>query len=166
MRKFLISILCGLMIFSAPQTTSDQEVQTPQNEIATETEPKEVPVIVPKYKSLGTFKVTAYCSCMICCEENALNRPVDSNGNTIVYGSTGEVLTPQYSIAVDPRVIPYGTEVVFNNGNTYKAQDCGGAIKENRIDLYFSDHQSALNWGVQYHEVFVKNTVQTMFTTR
>ena len=105
--------------------------------------------------SLGKFKLTAYCSCEICCNKWALNRPIDENGNEIVYGSIGERLSEGYSIAVDPSVIPYGTEVIIN-GYTYKAQDCGGAIKGNRIDVYFEDHNRALEFGVQHAEVFVK----------
>ena len=105
--------------------------------------------------SLGEFRLTAYCSCELCCGKWALNRPIDENGDEIVYGAIGERLTEGYSIAVDPKVIPYRTEVIIN-GHTYKAQDCGGAIKGNRIDVYFEDHQAALNFGVQYAEVFVK----------
>ncbi len=108
----------------------------------------------PEYTSLGEFLITAYCSCEICCDHYALDRPKDENGNEIVKGSIGEVLTPEYSIAIDPKVIPYGTEVMFG-GNTYLSQDCGGKIKGKRIDVYFSDHQSALEWGKQYHEVFI-----------
>ena len=104
---------------------------------------------------LGEFKLTAYCSCEICCNEYAYNRPIDGNGNSIVYGAIGEELKEGYSIAVDPTVIPYRTEVIIN-GHTYKAQDCGGAIKGNRIDIYFEDHDKALEFGVQYADVFVK----------
>lgn len=104
---------------------------------------------------LGEFKLTAYCSCEICCNEYAYNRPIDGNGNSIVYGAIGEELKEGYSIAVDPTVIPYRTEVIIN-GHTYKAQDCGGAIKGNRIDIYFEDHNKALEFGVQYADVFVK----------
>lgn len=100
--------------------------------------------------SLGNFKLTAYCSCSLCCGKWANNRP-----NGIVYGAIGEELKEGYSIAVDPTVIPYRTEVVIN-GHTYKAQDCGGAIKGNRIDVYFEDHNDALKFGVQYAEVFIK----------
>lgn len=100
--------------------------------------------------SLGNFKLTAYCSCQLCCGKWANNRP-----NGIVYGAIGEELKEGYSIAVDPTVIAYRTEVIIN-GHTYKAQDCGGAIKGNRIDVYFDDHQTALNFGVQYAEVFIK----------
>lgn len=110
---------------------------------------------VVKPVSLGEFKLTAYCSCEICCNKWALNRPRDENGNEIVYGAIGERLQEGYSIAVDPTVIPYRTEVIIN-GHTYKAQDCGGAIKGNRIDVYFSSHEDALEFGVKYAEVFVK----------
>lgn len=105
--------------------------------------------------SLGEFKLTAYCSCSICCGKWANNRPVDEDGNEIVYGAIGERLKEKYSIAVDPTVIPYRTEVIIN-GHTYKAQDCGKAIKGNRIDVYFENHNDALEFGIQYAEVFVK----------
>jgi 3D (Asp-Asp-Asp) domain-containing protein len=104
---------------------------------------------------IGNFKLTAYCSCYECCDEYALNRPVDENGNEIVYGAIGEVLTEGYSIAVDPDVIPYGTEVIID-GATYKAQDCGGAIDGNEIDVYFADHKKAQEFAVQYKDVYLK----------
>lgn len=100
--------------------------------------------------SLGNFKLTAYCSCELCCGKWAYNRP-----NGVVYGAIGEELKEGYSIAVDPTVIAYRTEVIIN-GHIYKAQDCGGAIKGNRIDVYMSDHNKALKFGVQYAEVFIK----------
>ena len=99
--------------------------------------------------SLGKFKLTAYCPCEECCGKWANNRP-----DGIVYGAIGEELKEGYSIAVDPNVIKYRTEVIIN-GKTYKAQDCGGAIKGNRIDVYFENHNDALEFGVQYAEIFV-----------
>ena len=105
--------------------------------------------------SLGEFKLTAYCSCSLCCGIWANNRPIDENGDEIIYGAIGERLEEGYSIAVDSTIIPYRTEVTIN-GHTYKAQDCGGAIKGNRIDVYFEDHNEALKFGVQYAEVFVE----------
>lgn len=88
------------------------------------------------------YKVTAYCPCSTCCGK--------SNGIT----ATGTVATQGRTIAVDPNKIPYGTEVIIN-GHTYVAEDCGGAIKGNKIDLFFDNHQDALNWGVQYLEVTI-----------
>lgn len=102
---------------------------------------------------LGEFKLTAYCSCEKCCGKWALNRP-----NGIVYGASGNELKSGYSIAVDPSVIPYGTEVIIN-GVTCRADDCGGAIKGNRIDVYFNNHKEALEFGVQYANVFMVEEV-------
>ena len=131
------------------QLVGQKELLQNNTKIETETD-REVDTQAVKPVSLGEFKLTAYCSCEICCGEWAYNRP-----NGIVYGAIGEELKENYSIAVDPDVIPYRSEVIIN-GKTYKAQDCGGAIKGNRIDVYFEDHDDALEFGVQYKEVFVK----------
>lgn len=93
-------------------------------------------------QSLGEFKITAYCPCLECSE---------GYGNNT---STGAVATEGRTIAVDPKIIPYGTEVIID-GHRYVAEDCGGAIKQNRIDMYFEDHQEATNFGVQNKEVFI-----------
>lgn len=93
-----------------------------------------------------TFKVTAYCPCTQCCGK--------SDGIT----ATGTVATAGRTIAVDPTVIPYGSKVILN-GVTYIAEDCGGAIKGNKIDMFFDTHQEALEWGVKYIEGVVINDV-------
>lgn len=108
----------------------------------------------PKRISLGEFKLTAYCSCVKCCGFWAYGRSLDENGNDIVIGASGERLQQGVSVAVDPAVIPYDT-TVYINGKAYVAQDCGGAIKDNRIDVYFDNHQDALDFGVQYATVEV-----------
>jgi len=110
---------------------------------------KEVDTQAVKPVNLGKFKLTAYCPCEECCGKWANNRP-----NGIVYGAIGEELKEGYSIAVDPDVIPYKSEVTIN-GKTYKAQDCGGGIKGNEIDIYFENHDDALDFGVQYEEIFI-----------
>ena len=67
-------------------------------------------VEAPEFESLGEFKLTAYCKCERCCSHWSKKRPVDENGNEIVIGASGEVLEAGKSIAVDPKVIPYGTK--------------------------------------------------------
>lgn len=99
------------------------------------------PGVQPEYTE---FIATAYCSCPICCGKYAYNRP-----NGIVYGASGRELIEGYSIAVDPSVIPYGSVIKSEDGTEYRADDCGGAIKGNHIDIYFADHQKALKWGKQ-----------------
>lgn len=134
----------------------EKEVITTKVEKAKTEVNDEEKVVKNEKRSLGTFKLTAYCGCSKCCDQYATNRPVDKNGNEIVYGSIGKVLTQGKSIAVDPNVIPYDTKVVIN-GHEYIAHDTGGAIKGNRIDVYFGNHQEALDFGVKYAEVFVYN---------
>ncbi len=58
------------------------------------------------------------------------------------------------TIAVDPTVIPYGSKVVIN-GQVYVAEDCGGAIKKNRIDIYVGSHAEAETKGVYETEVYL-----------
>ena len=133
---------------------NDAVIGVTEEKIVIETKKEDIAIPEIKKESLGEFKLTAYCSCEKCCGKWALNRPKDESGKDIVYGSTGEVLIAGTSIAVDPSVIPYGSQVEIN-GHTYTAHDTGGAIKGNRIDVYFDSHQAALNFGVQYAEVFL-----------
>ena len=62
------------------------------------------------------------------------------------YTATGEFV--HYGLAaVDPSVIPLGTNMYVEGYGHALAADTGGAIKGNRIDLAFDSHQEALNWG-------------------
>ncbi len=59
------------------------------------------------------------------------------------------------AIAVDPKVIPYGTRmyIVTNDGKyiygVAVAEDCGGSIKGNKIDLYFDTVKECINFGIR-----------------
>jgi len=92
---------------------------------------------------LGTFRITHYCPCSIC------NGPY-INGAT----STGAVATTNHTIAVDPTQIPYGSKVVIN-GQVYVAEDCGGGIKTNCIDIYVETHEESDAKGVYYTDVYL-----------
>lgn len=96
----------------------------------------------PEYTEL-TVTATAYCACENCCGK--------ADGIT----ATGTKATAGRTIAVDPSVIPYGTEVIIN-GHTYVAEDCGGAVKGNCIDIYFDSHAEALEFGRQQLIVSIK----------
>lgn len=129
----LISMLAAALIAAAPC-----ETLTPI--------PEPVDIVceadAPQTVSLGEYKITAYCPCAKCCGK--------SDGIT----STGVLARQGRTIAVDPQKIAYGDRVIIN-GHTYTAEDCGGAIKGNRIDVYFDSHEDALEFGVQYAEVFL-----------
>lgn len=149
--KIIAVLLTGVAIVSYGFSTVSANIETAEVTYI------ELPEIEVKKKpiNLGNFKLTAYCSCHKCCGKWAEGRPIDENGEEIVIGAIGERLKPNYSIAVDPKVIPYGTEVEIN-GNIYKAQDCGGGIIDNEIDVYFDNHSDALIFGVQYADVYLR----------
>ena len=116
--------------------------------------PEKAVTMEAKYISLGKFRITAYCSCHKCCGIWAKNRPLDKYGREIIYTATGERAEPRKTISVDLSVIPFGSTVLID-GQEYSADDSGSAIRGKRIDMYFSNHNKALKYGVQYVEVFL-----------
>lgn len=58
-------------------------------------------------------------------------------------------------VAVDPNVIPMGTRLYVEGYGEAIAADQGGAIKGNRIDLFFDSRQEALNWGIRTVKVTI-----------
>lgn len=51
------------------------------------------------------------------------------------------------TIAVDPKVIPYGTKLYVEGYGFGIAEDCGGAIKKTKIDLFMPTATQCRNWG-------------------
>lgn len=58
-------------------------------------------------------------------------------------------------VAVDPNVVPMGTRLYVEGYGEAIAADQGGAIKGNRIDLFFDSRQEALDWGMRTVEVTI-----------
>jgi N-acetylmuramoyl-L-alanine amidase len=52
-------------------------------------------------------------------------------------------------IAVDPDIIPLGSKVYIEGYGYARAEDTGGAIKGNRIDIYMEHEEDALQYGVR-----------------
>lgn len=125
-----------------------EQERTASLRVAVMEEPKETIEIPaggqtePEYEYMGEFTVTAYCPCEKCCGPWA-------DGITAM-GTTAEPGV----IAVDKNVIPLGSMVLID-GQEYRAEDTGGAIRGNRIDIYCESHNTALEYGVQHHEVWV-----------
>ena len=92
--------------------------------------------------SLGVFTLTAYDACVICC------------GKTDGITATGTHATQGRTIAVDPNVIPYGSRVRIGE-QIYVAEDTGGRIKGNHIDVFLNTHEEARQFGVRKAEVFL-----------
>ena len=84
-------------------------------------------------------KATAYTHTDAGCNKTT------ATGTTVHWGT----------VAVDPRQIPYGTKmfIVSNDGRYVyglsAAEDCGGSIKGNRIDLYMPTTSQCYKFGVR-----------------
>lgn len=86
---------------------------------------------------------TGYCSC------NKCNYPYGGQPSYLGYPLRRGI------VAVDPKVIPMGKKLYVEGYGEAIAADQGNAIKGNRIDLCFSSHQEALNWGIRTVKVTV-----------
>lgn len=84
---------------------------------------------------LGVFELTAYCM-----------------GTRT---ATGTKPTPNRTIAVDPKVIPYGKKVYIEGYGTCIAEDCGGAVKGNIIDIYMKGYDNCIKFGRRKAKVYL-----------
>ena len=69
--------------------------------------------------------------------------------------STGTIPKEGRTIAVDPKVIPYGSIVYIQDYGYFIAEDCGGHIKGNRIDIFTSSYQNAIQNGRRVANVYL-----------
>lgn len=91
---------------------------------------------------MGEFKCTAYCPCCDCSEG---------------YDDTTAMQTRAkegHTIAVDPDVIPFGTKVLIGD-TVYTAEDCGGLVQGDVIDIFMEDHERVEEFGVKYLHVWI-----------
>lgn len=148
--RLVIMALClgiGFGVGYISKETEIIEVKV-ENEIVRINEPIEEVYIepTPTYKQMEII-ATAYCPCVKCCGKN--------DGIT----ATGTKATEGRTIAADPDILPYGTEILCGMGD-FVVEDCGGAIKGNRIDFFFETHEEALKFGRQEFTIWVKETTK------
>ena len=93
------------------------------------------------YSRKVKVEATAYCSCEKCCG------PYDGT-------STADGSRPReyYTVAAS-KLMRFGTMLYIPyfdsapNHGVFEVEDRGGAIQNNRIDIYFSAHEEALRFG-------------------
>ena len=89
------------------------------------------------YTRTDTVRATAYTHTDRGCDT------VTSTGTTVHWGT----------VAVDPRYIPYGTRMfIMASDGSYvygiaTAEDCGGDIKGDRMDLYMPTYEQCMEFG-------------------
>jgi len=104
------------------------------------------------------MRVTAYCPCAICCGSQADGitaggEPVTANGGRFVAA---------------PKDIAFGAMVQvpgYADGRPVPVLDRGGAIKGDRLDVFFRTHAEALAWGVRWLDVTILEKQITTKTT-
>ncbi len=95
------------------------------------------------------FEVTAYCPCTRCCGPQA--QGITASGRDVSYNEGRFV-------AADTSLLPFGTKLVipgYAGEVPVEVIDRGGAIKGHKLDVYFDDHDVALQWGRQWVAVKV-----------
>ena len=106
-------------------------------------------------------------------EKQAQSAPKNVSGRTITMRSTAYTSDPsenggysttamgtaiRYGVAaVDPNVIPLGTRLYIEGYGYARAEDTGGAIKGNKIDLVFGSKAQSNNWGRRTVRVTILN---------
>lgn len=106
-------------------------------------------------------------------EKQAQSAPKNVSGRTITMRSTAYTSDPsenggysttamgtaiRYGVAaVDPNVIPLGTRLYIEGYGYARAEDTGGAIKGNKIDLVFGSKAQSNRWGRRTVRVTILN---------
>ncbi len=91
------------------------------------------------WESLGRWKLTAYCPCRKC------------NGSNAGRTASGAPMEVGRTVAVGG--LPFGTQLKIN-GHVYTVEDRG--VTGHHVDILHSDHATALRFGIQYAEVYIK----------
>lgn len=85
--------------------------------------------------------ITAYCACKLCCGPNAANK-------------TACGVAPKQGVTVAAsRSIPFGTRLYIDGVGWRTVQDRLATRFDNRIDVFFTSHKEALQFGKQKRKV-------------
>lgn len=139
-----------------------QPESTPEPSPAPEPEPTPyipapVPEPEPPAANSGNYITTASGEALSYSSVLSVEATAYTGGGTTATGTSARY----GAIAVDPKVIPYGTRmyIVSDDGKWIygeaTAEDCGGAIKGNIIDLYFDDYNTCIQFGRRNCTVYI-----------
>ncbi len=89
------------------------------------------------------FKATAYCSCVKCCDKDPSDKwfGITASGKKAKWGT----------VAVDRKIIKLGSKLRIDGfpETIFRAEDVGGSIKGNHIDVWFPSHKEDIQFGVK-----------------
>jgi 3D (Asp-Asp-Asp) domain-containing protein len=124
----------GVIAFldDVPMDVDDREASATLLPVSTLLQLERAPVLM---------EVTAYCPCRKCCGPKA--QGITASGKSVNYAGGRFV-------AADTSLLPFGTKVKvpgYNSDEPVEVIDRGGAIKGNKIDVFFASHDEAVKWG-------------------
>lgn len=103
-----------------------------------------IPAIDTRDQEHVWMEVTAYCPCQICCGPNA--QGLTASGKPVTHNAGRFV-------AADTTRLAFGSLLRipgYHNATPVPVLDRGGAIKGNKLDVYFPTHEQAKQWGRQW----------------
>ena len=104
--------------------------------------------VAGKTPIIKTLNTSAYCACISCC------------GKTNAVTASGAIASAWYTVAAG-RYYPIGTIIYVPslsnkpNGGWFMVQDRGGAISNNKMDIFFNSHSAALQFGRKNLECYI-----------
>lgn len=150
----LVSVMCLMCMYNGNQYhLLTEKLNIAQNELTNETNRSdellkrlaETSAMVSELKSneyeliyIGDYKISHYC----------VERYAHICGEGAGVTSTGTIVTPGRTIAVDSSYIPYGSSVYIEGYGWRIAEDCGGGISGKHIDMAVNSHEEAMRLGI------------------
>lgn len=140
----LAALIAGVALVISAKAVATEGPTTPPSSAITDNgrlsgddTPAQEPLRLDQAHVLENVTVTHYDCCVECC------------GKVDGLTASGTHATPYSTVAVDPSVIPLGADVLVDYGDgaglrRYRAEDTGGAVKGNHIDLCVGSHAEAL----------------------
>jgi 3D (Asp-Asp-Asp) domain-containing protein len=125
----------------ATPTTRPTAAAAPVELLITAAPAKAEAMVVPTLPRVVWMEVTAYCPCRKCCGPKA--QGITASGKRINFNDG-------FFVAADKNVFDFHTRLQipgYANGQTVPVLDRGGAIKGNKLDVFFPTHSEALKWG-------------------
>ena len=151
----LAALIAGVALVISAKAVATEGSTTPPTKVPTISDgrlpgddtPAQEPLRLDQAHVLEDVTITHYDVCSKCC------------GKTDGITASGAHATPYSTVAVDPSVIPLWADVLVDYGDgaglrRYRAEDTGGAIKGNRIDLCVGSHAEAQQLGVKTATVY------------
>ncbi|SFM16785.1 3D (Asp-Asp-Asp) domain-containing protein [Paenibacillus sp. 1_12] len=168
-RSLVILILSGTLIITGAKQAGEAKIDTLKHPTVTmsvmsetkienmEVSEPEVPLVTSsetetKVDKKGSKVITMNVSEYSNHEHSTGKTPRSKNYGITASGSRTE---EGRTIAADWKVLPKGTKVYIEGIGERVVEDKGGAIKGNKIDVFFESEKEALNFGRQQLNVTI-----------